>query len=255
MFKQVCSSLKLDPPIYYQVPQLRVFSDSVPYSQCLFFGCDTNLMHIAQVDIHSSSSTQLRFQVVCMYVDMYVYGSSSCESNPRVHRGCSTYSAHCWYVFNAHAQPPFDRVPVWLLAQQLFYSKGRLTENICFFFFFLVFTYATKAPRLATVGKNTDNFTIMLDLITVLLRQVLKMPWSPNCSMMCVYQGLLVQPNDGDDGAEAAVHSTVVGVVSDRTERHSLGEAFEELLPLQYQPTCRHKLIYGSVYMVMGYIC
>ena len=63
-------------------------------------------------------------------------------------------------------------------------------------------TYATKAPRLARVGKNTNNFTIIPDSITTVLRQFLE-KISSNCRIvMC-----LVEPNDGDNtkgGSEAA---------------------------------------------------
>jgi len=61
---------------------------------------------------------------------------------------------------------------------------------------------ATKAPRLARVGKNTNNFTIIPDSITTVLRQFLE-KISSNCRIvMC-----LVEPNDGDNtkgGSEAA---------------------------------------------------
>ena len=80
-------------------------------------------------------------------------------------------------------------------------------------------TYATKAPRLARVGKNTNNFTIIPDSITTVLRQFPE-KISSNCRIvMC-----LVEPNDGDNTNEALRLPSVVGVVSDRTERHR-GEA------------------------------
>ena len=63
-------------------------------------------------------------------------------------------------------------------------------------------TYATKAPRLARVGKNMNNFTIIPDSITTVLRQFPEKIAS-NCRIVVC----LVESNDGDNtkgGSEAA---------------------------------------------------